>query len=72
MNCAEVAWAPRDNAFLARSRSSLEQPELLTALKDLVAGLDATYWSSWQTTARFDPALKAARAAIAKAEGHQP
>jgi hypothetical protein len=34
------------------------------ALAELVAALDATNWSSWQTTARFWPALEAARAAL--------
>ena len=39
---------------------------LLDALSDLVAGLDKTNWSSWQTTAYFWPALEKARAALAQ------
>jgi len=35
------------------------------ALADLVEALRATNWSSWQTTARFDPALQAAEATLA-------
>jgi len=35
------------------------------ALVDLVEALHSTNWSSWQTTARFDPALRAAEATLA-------
>lgn len=41
------------------------QIEAWQLLADLVAGLEATHWSSWQTTAHFDSALDAARAALA-------
>lgn len=45
----------------------------LEALKELVAALDATNWSSWQTTARFGKQLESARAAIAaQPEGEPP
>ena len=37
---------------------------LAEALRELVDALDATSWSSWQTTASFDPALVAARDAL--------
>ena len=30
-------------------------------LKELVEALDDTYWSSWQGTYKFDPALEKAR-----------
>lgn len=33
----------------------------LEILKDLVDALDSTTWSSWQTTARFQDQLEAAR-----------
>lgn len=42
----------------------IHRDELLQKLRGLVEALDATNWSSWQTTARFDPALNDARAAI--------
>jgi hypothetical protein len=44
-------------------------PDLLKALKSLVEGLDRTWWSSWQTTAHFDPPLEEARALLAKITG---
>lgn len=40
------------------------EDERAAALAELVEALDATTWSSWQTTAKFDPALKRARAAL--------
>lgn len=46
-------------------------PDLLEALQALVAGLDATNWSSWQTTAHFSQQHDDARAAIAKATGEK-
>lgn len=33
-------------------------------LADLVAALNATYWSSWQSTDRFMPQLEAAEAYV--------
>lgn len=39
-------------------RVSREAVHLLT---ELVKALDATNWSSWQSTAKFDPALNNAR-----------
>lgn len=45
--------------------ASGEPTEAWQLLADLVAGLEATHWSSWQTTAHFDSALDAARAALA-------
>ena len=35
-------------------------------LDDLVKALDSTYWSSWQTTAKFDKQLDAAREYVEK------
>ena len=41
-------------------------------LDDLVKALDSTYWSSWQTTAKFDKQLDAAREYVEKLKGeHQ-
>ena len=34
------------------------------ALSKLVAALNETSWSSWQTTAKFDPALAVAQAVL--------
>jgi hypothetical protein len=69
-----VSW-PRLKEFaeLVETRTLAEAhsaaPELLVALQDLVSGLDATSWSSWQTTAKFSGEIEAARAAITKARG---
>ena len=46
--------------------TNYENPVQLLA--DLVAALDNTYWSSWQSTARFDAELIAARAYLDKQE----
>ena len=48
-----------------QSQPTEAQIEAWQLLADLVAGLEATHWSSWQTTAHFDSALDAARAALA-------
>ena len=40
----------------------------LCLLKELVAALDKTYWSSWQSTAQFDDQLNHARSFLAKQE----
>ena len=42
----------------------------LCLLKELVAALDETHWSSWQSTARFDPQLNHARNFIAEQEAN--
>ena len=54
---------------LSECRAASEPTEAWQLLADLVAGLEATHWSSWQTTAHFDSALDAARAALAAKEG---
>lgn len=41
-----------------------QRDSLLEALTNLVIALDRTTWSSWQSTARFDDELKAARHTI--------
>lgn len=46
-----------------------QRDELLAALQSLVDALDKTNWSSWQTTARFDPSLNDARELIFKVKG---
>ena len=46
--------------------TSYENPVQLLA--DLVAALDATHWSSWQSTATFNTQLDAAREYINKQE----
>lgn len=53
------------NECRAASEPTEAQIEAWQLLADLVAGLEATHWSSWQTTAHFDSALDAARAALA-------
>ena len=40
----------------------------LHLLKELVAALDETHWSSWQSTARFDNQLNHARNFLAEQE----
>ena len=40
----------------------------LSLLKELVVALDKTYWSSWQSTARFDNQLNCARNFLAEQE----
>ena len=40
----------------------------LCLLKELVAALDETHWSSWQSTARFDNQLNCARNFLAEQE----
>ena len=42
----------------------------LSLLKELVVALDKTYWSSWQSTARFDHQLNRARNFIAEQEAN--
>ena len=56
------------NECRAASEPTEAQIEAWQLLADLVAGLEATHWSSWQTTAHFDSALDAARAALAAKE----
>ena len=41
----------------------------LCLLKELVAALDETHWSSWQSTAQFDSQLTHARNFLAELEG---
>jgi len=40
--------------------------DIYIALKNLVEGLNKTYWSSWQTTAHFSEQLEAAEKLIDK------
>lgn len=55
--CAKAA----EIAQLGRPRvSALPRPDAVALLTDLVNALNATNWSSWQSTAKFDPALRAA------------
>ena len=49
------------------TRMKMDNPNQL--LDDLVKALDSTYWSSWQTTAKFDKQLDAARAYVEKLKG---
>jgi DNA-binding transcriptional ArsR family regulator len=52
-------------------RALLDQEALavLHALRELVAGLDATNWSSWQTTAEFSVQHEAAKLVLERLEG---
>jgi len=45
--------------------------DVFHALDDLVLALDATFWSSWQTTASFDQQLERARLVLARAKEQQ-
>lgn len=45
----------------------MDNPNQLLA--DLVKALDITNWSSWQTTAKFDKQLDAAREYVEKLKG---
>ena len=67
--------APRPHAELAARFGAGEvamTDELATTalclLKELVAALDETHWSSWQSTARFDNQLTHARIFLAELE----
>ena len=55
--------------YRATFRLIAAAPDLLAALEALVAGLDKTTWSSWQTTAYFMDQLESARAALSRARG---
>ncbi len=37
--------------------NSLENKNAINVLKNLVDALNSTYWSSWQSTAKFDDQL---------------
>lgn len=56
MAIAALNGAPHTSQKLMNQRDYL-----LEALTNLVAALDSTTWSSWQSTARFEDQLKAAR-----------
>jgi hypothetical protein len=61
----KVVEMPRAEA--APRRAGLGSPvnmRLFNALRELVAGLDATYWSIWQSTAKFSKEWKAAEEAL--------
>ena len=45
----------------------MDNPNQLLA--DLVKALDSTYWSSWQTTYKFEQQLAAAREYLEKLKG---
>jgi hypothetical protein len=62
---------PHSEEAKANARLFAESRQLLEALGDLVAGLEKTNWSSWQTTAHFSAALEFAQSLIAKAQGEQ-
>ena len=46
---------------LGRARGQQDSADVWDALARLVSGLDATSWSSWQTTAHFADDLESAR-----------
>ncbi len=41
------------------------QPDAIEALRALVTALDSTYWSSWQSTAKFWQEYEQAKATLA-------
>ncbi|QKS60863.1 hypothetical protein [Cupriavidus gilardii] len=45
--------------------------DVFHALDELVLALDATFWSTWQTTATFDQQLERARQVLAHAKEQQ-
>ncbi|MCT9125377.1 hypothetical protein [Cupriavidus gilardii] len=45
--------------------------DVFHALYELVLALDATFWSTWQTTATFDQQLERARQVLARAKEQQ-
>ena len=63
---AQLAEAQAMGAGTADELTTLAALHLL---KELVAALDETYWSSWQTTAKFDNQLTHARNFVAELEG---
>lgn len=58
---ARILWA-RAMLKERERRAGIVQPDATIWLRNLVAALDSTNWSNWQTTANFQPALDAARA----------
>jgi len=75
---AALAGQPAPSGSGAELVREVEEAQqgAINALRALVAGLDATYWSSWQTTANFatqhdqaDAALSRLDAAIDRARG---
>lgn len=40
---------------------SSDETNAVAELRELIRGLDATCWSSWQSTYKFDPALLSAK-----------
>ena len=50
-------------------RAQLAEAQAICLLKELVAALDETHWSSWQSTAQFDNQLTHARNFLAEQEG---
>ena len=55
--------------YVGHEPPPIKRTTALCLLKELVAALDETHWSSWQSTARFDSQLTHARSFLAELEG---
>ena len=62
---APYEWAEAYGGSIANARLIAAAPDLLEALKEIVAAADGKGWE------QLDPSFKKARAAIAKAEGEE-
>ena len=55
--------------YVGHEPPPIKRTTALCRLKELVAALDETYWSSWQSTAQFHNQLTHARSFLAELEG---
>ena len=55
--------------YVGHEPPPIKRTTALCLLKELVAALDETHWSSWQSTAQFDSQLTHARSFLAELEG---
>jgi len=51
---------------------SSDECNAVAELRELIRALEATTWSSWQSTSRFDPALENARKWLAEYDERNP
>ena len=54
--------------YVGHEPPPIKRTTALCLLKELVAALDETHWSSWQSTAQFDSQLTHARSFLAELE----
>ena len=55
--------------YVGHEPPPIKRTTALCRLKELVAALDETHWSSWQSTAKFVDQLTHARSFLAELEG---